>query len=628
MPACDRWGVWAAMAILVAAIVAYANSFAGVLVFDDIPAIRDNATLRTLWPPTAFSPPRDTGLGGRPLANFSFALSHALGGGDVRAHHAMNLLLHAGSALLLFGIVRRMIVRERPQVALAAALLWVVHPLATGSVSYLSQRTELLMAFCWLLTLYGFVRGWLVASVVACAAGMMSKESMATAPLIVLLFDRTFVAGTFRAALQQRRGYYAGLAATWIILGYLLTTGLHQRSVGFGLGVSPVDYALTECRAVLLYLKLAVWPAPLVFDYGRAYEADAATTIACAAIVLVLLAWTVRATIRGGAVGCALGCFFLLLAPSSSFVPVAETPMAENRAYLPLAVVIVAVVLALGRSKFICDPSRQTVANKFAPTVIALVTVVLIALTIQRNRDYHSELALWTDTVAKRPQSARAHFNRGVALLDLGRAEPAREEFAHALRLNPRDPKAHNSLGNALLELQRPAEAIPRFAEAVSIEPNYPRAWFNYGTALFRSGKGEEAIARFERALALDPRMADAEDAMGNVYFQQDQPAKAIPHYEAALRIDPKMADAHYNCGSANLELGRIEAALSHFAAATRLKPADAEIRNHYGAALARAGRMAEAIAEFEAALRLKPDYPDARDNLALVRGGRKAGGR
>jgi tetratricopeptide (TPR) repeat protein len=615
MAAIDRWGIWAAAAIIAAAFVAYHNSLGGALVFDDIPAIRDNATVRTLWPPVAFAPPRDTGLGGRPLANFSFAISHALGGGDVRAHHAVNLLLHAGSALLLFGIVRRALGRGRPGIALAAALLWVVHPLATGSVTYLSQRTELLMAFCWLLTLYCFARGWLAASVIACAGGMMSKESMATAPLIVLLLDRTFVAGTFRAALRQRRVYYAGLAATWGILGYLLTTGLHQRSVGFGLGVSAVDYALTECRAVLLYLKLAVWPAPLVFDYGRAYEANAVTTVLCASLVLLLLGWTVRAVFRGGAAGCALGCFFLLLAPSSSFVPVAETPIAENRAYLPLAVVIVAAVAAW-RAK-----------AGWNPRAVLATGLGLAALTLARNLDYRSELALWTDTVAKRPQSARAHFNRGVALLDLGRAEPARQEFAQALQLNPRDPKAHNSLGNALLELGRPPEAIPHFAEAVAIEPNYPRAWFNYGTALFRNGRGSEAIARFERALALDPRLADAEDAIGNVYFQQDQPAQAIPHYEAALRIDPKLADAHYNCGSANLELGRIDAALAHFAAAVQLKPTDAEIRNHHGAALARAGRVTEAMAEFEAALRLKPDYTDARDNLALVRGEQKRSG-
>ena len=195
-------------------------------------------------------------------------------------------------------------------IACAVALLWVVHPLQTQAVTYLSQRTEVLMGLCYLLTLHCFIRGaesgpafaasgsavspasprtkstrgartspalptapssrgyvWLILSVLSCLLGAASKEVIATAPVIMLLYDRTFVAGTFREAVRRRGWYYLALALSWVMLTALMR-GLGQRGAGLGLGGSAFDYALTECWSVVLYLKLAFWPHPLVFEYG------------------------------------------------------------------------------------------------------------------------------------------------------------------------------------------------------------------------------------------------------------------------------------------------------------------------------------------------------------------------
>lgn len=614
---------WAALLVIaVAGILAYHNGFHGPFVFDDIPAIRDNATLRSLWPPrVALSPPEVSGLGGRPLANLSFALNRALTGPGVTGYHAGNLLLHILSAWLLFGVVRRTQVffgarQNALPLAFATALAWVMHPLGTAAVTWLSQRTELLMAFCYLATLYAFLRAtetpsprWLIASVAACAAGMLCKETMVTAPLMILLYDRSFGCGTFRAAWRRHWPYYTALASTWLLLAYqMFTTGLSQRSVGFGLGVSPLTYALTECRAWLLYLKLALWPSPLVFDYGALYASSAWITAASVGLMLGFFGWMVHAFHRRTAGGFAAACFALMLLPSSSVVPVAEQPIAENRMYLPLALVIAALVTLI----YVATGKRLLRA---LPAFAAALGLLVLA----RNVDYRGEISLWTDTVEKRPQNPRAHFNRGIALLDAGRAADAIAAFERAIALKPSEPKAHNSLGNALLDLNRPAEALPHFVQAIALAPRYARAWSNAGTALFRTGDLTGAMARFEHALRLDGTIAEVHQGLGNIQFQQDRPSQAIPHYEAALRINPALADAHYNAGSACFELGRVEDAIRHFSAAAQQKPADAEIQNNLGAALLRAGKSADAIAAFETALRLKPDYADARDNLALA---------
>ena len=197
------------MLIILAACAAYHNSFSGPFVFDDIPAIVDNPSIRHLWPITrVMRPPLlSAGANGRPLVNLSLAVNYALGGTSVTGYHIVNLLLHVVVALTLFSLVLRTLQlpslkegKARPM-ALSIALLWAVHPLLTESVTAVIQRNELIAGLFYLLTLYGVVRSrdsvrkafWYGWAIVACLLGMASKEVMATAPIMVWLYDRAFI---------------------------------------------------------------------------------------------------------------------------------------------------------------------------------------------------------------------------------------------------------------------------------------------------------------------------------------------------------------------------------------------------------------------------------------------------
>jgi protein O-mannosyl-transferase len=304
----------APLLLVLAGLLAYWNSFTAPFVFDDASSVLNNDSIRHLWPiGHALSPPPVAGVGGRPVFNLSLAINYALGGLNVRGYHALNLAIHILAGLTLLGVVRRTLLqpalRERfgavaNELALATAILWMLHPLQTESVTYVSERCESLMGLFYLLTLYCFIRGtaspnagrWFTLSITMCLLGMATKEVMVTAPLIVFLYDRTFVAGNFRAAWKRRWRVYAGLGATWLLLGYLLI-GLHYRKVGYGLGLTWQAYAMTECRSVVNYLRLAIWPRPLVFDYGS----DTISNLADAApyaLILLLLATGVLISLK------------------------------------------------------------------------------------------------------------------------------------------------------------------------------------------------------------------------------------------------------------------------------------------------------------------------------------------
>ena len=361
-----RRGIFLAVGLIaLATVAAFSNSFAGPFVFDDKPAIAANPTIRHLWPLwKAVCPPnRGESVTGRPLLNLSLAVNYAISELDVWSYHATNLAVHLLGSLLLFGILRRTFLlpamREQwgavaTPLAFVIALFWAIHPLQTESVTYIVQRAESLVGLFYLLTLYCFLRGvgsartvvWHTGAILACLLGMASKEVMVSAPLIVLLYDRTFLAGSFREAWRRRGRFYAALAGTWLLLGWLvISAGGRGGTAGFGVGISWWAYLCTQFGAIVHYLRLCAWPHPLLLDYGHGTAHGVGEILPYAIVLGLLGAATVAALCRWPKVGFLGAWFFAILAPTSSVVPVATQTVAEHRMYLPLAAVLTGLVV-------------------------------------------------------------------------------------------------------------------------------------------------------------------------------------------------------------------------------------------------------------------------------------------
>lgn len=584
---------WAAGLIVLFGLAAYINSLSGPFVFDDLPSIVSNPTLRALWPPgSVLHPPAASTVSGRPLLNLSFALNHEIGGEDVRGYHALNLLVHLLGGLTLFGWLRRTFLRVRfaggipgaqTWAAFAAALVWTVHPLQTESVTYIAQRAESLMGLLYLFTFYAFVRAmdappasaaapWLAISVVACAAGMAVKEVMVTAPVLVILYDRTFIAGSLREALRRRWLYYAGLAAGWALLAWLMAGvgGNRNGSIGFGIGIKWWAYALTQLIAIPRYLGLSLWPHPLIFEYGPFEVTRFPEALPGAILVGGLAAATLLATWKRFPAGF-WGCwFFAILAPTSSIVPGATQRIVEHRMYLPLA----AVVVLTSRLLFVLLERVRLFL------LFILVAALGLALaTARRNRDYHSEIALWQDTVVKRPMNPNAHDNLGAALVRTGKWPEAAAQFEEALQLRANDPEAHNQLGTLLARAGRLPEAIVHFKEAVRQSPGYADAHLNLGSALAQSGRIPEAAEEFATAIRLQPGDAEALNELGTALAQMGQFEQAVVQFQAAVRLRPAFAQGHYNLGVTLAQLGRKGEAVHELEEVLRLQPSDGRAR-------------------------------------------------
>jgi protein O-mannosyl-transferase len=613
-----------AAAIAGAAIWAYSGTFSVPLFFDDVPTIVDNVSIRHLG--TAFLPPGDTTAGGRPVLNLSLALNYAAGGTSVWGYHAVNLAIHVLAGLTLFGIVRRTIARRydlrATSVAFCAALLWTLHPLETESVTYVIQRAESLMGLFYLLTLYYMIRGaesegparrlWYALCIAACLLGMGTKEVMVSAPLIALLYDRTFLSGSFGEALRRRRWLYAGLAATWLVLPFLvISTGARGGTAGFGNGMSSLGYGLTQLPAIVHYLRLCFWPHPLVFDYGSDLAPLSDRLILFALVVAGLVVATAWAVVKMPAIGFLGASFFAVLAPSSSFVPVVTETMAEHRMYLPLAPVVVLAVIGIHRCLY-----------RSALALCLVLAAVLCWCTWQRNKAYRSVVEIWSATAAELPGNGRAQNNLGTALAaEPGRKGEAIPHFQEAVRLQPGYAEAHFNLGNVLSKVPgRQEEAIAHYEEALRLEPDYAEARNNYGIALVAQGRVPEAIAQYEKALRLRPDKAAVHLNLADALLKTPGRAQeAFAEYEVALRLRPEHAETRYGLGNALIALGRKREAIAQYEEALRLDPGHVDARYNLANALSAVGRTEDAVHQYEEALRLRSGNVDALYNLGIA---------
>ena len=336
---------------------------------------------------------------------------------------------------------------------------------------------------------------------------------MAVAPLVVLLYDRTFLAGSFREALRQRWRLYAALGATWLVLAASIAGGARSATVGIGFErITPVHYALTQCGVIAHYLRLTIWPRPLALDYDDWPIAQSVADVwPAAGLVVALVAATLWALWRKQRWGFLGAAFLLILSPTSSFVPIVSEVAAERRMYLPLAVVVTTIVF--GVRMLVKDPLRRGV-------LVAVAVVGFGSMTVRRNGDYVSDLAIWSDTVAKRPNNARAQMSFGVALLERGKVDEASGHLREAVRLKPGYGAAHDDLGAALAKQDRLAGAIAEFREALRCEPNNARAHYNLGLALVKEGDPADAVPQFAEAVRLEPDFAQASRQLASALAQ------------------------------------------------------------------------------------------------------------
>jgi Flp pilus assembly protein TadD len=516
-----RWA-WGLLPVGLAALV-YINALHNPFVYDDHRLILENPSLlqpRNFWGLILHERTR-------PVVNISYAVDRALWGPQPFGFHLTNLILHAVNVALFFtvGCVviedRRQAPRSwlsrlrRPELAAAtAATLFAVHPMMTEAVGYISGRSELLAALFVLLGMLAarqFMvtdrRRWLPAVFVCWALALLSRETPAMFPFIVLFYDLVVRTDSARA----RRRHWEWLHLPMISLStaavatrlYLFATVEHPE------GLHPHWlFGLVEVDVIGRYLSLLLVPAgQAIFHEVRSvpsvFDAGALTALAALAAFIGLLFVTKRVlpTVSFG-----LFWFLAVLIPSSVLVVLDRgEPMAEHRVYLASCGLFLATGLGAAWIGEHVARGRQLLVHWTMVLVAVMVIASLAGRTLIRNIVWSNPVDLWQEAADGAPDHWLPAVGLGEALHEQGRHAEAVVELRRAKTLNPAEPAIYAKLGTCLLETAQVDAARLVFSELAIINPRAPEASNGLGAVAMVRGEPDLARREFERTLSVDP---------------------------------------------------------------------------------------------------------------------------
>ncbi len=538
----------------------------------------------------------------------------------------MNALLHAGSAVLLVLILRRLSIPG----AWLAATLFALHPVHVESVAWMTELKNTLSGALYLASMLVYLefdarRRW---AAYAAAMGLFvlalfAKTVTATLPAALLV-----VFWWQRGRIEWRRDGLPLLPFFAVGAAGGLTTAWIER-VLLGARGSEFDFSLVERgliagRAFWFYLSKLAWPANLIFIYPRWEISDAVWwqyLYPAAALVLLAVAWAVRKRTRAPLA--ALLLFGGTLFPVLGFLnvyPFRFSFVADHFQYLASLAPIVffsAAAVTLG-SRWHVRPALTTAAGAI------VLGCALAPVTWARSHEFVDAEGLYRTTIRANPSCWLAHVNLGI-LMVADRPAEAEASFREALRLRADLPEAHYNLGSIFHRRGDLAQAERYYREAVRLSPTLAEAQNNLGDVLRRTGRLADAVRTGETAVRLSPDSAEPRYTLGLALREAGRLDDAVTQFREAARLGLEGAELEYHLAASLHQAGRTDESLSHYAAALALRPAYAEAHANFGAALDGLGRAEEAMAHYREAISANPAYADAHYYLgnALMRVGR-----
>jgi tetratricopeptide (TPR) repeat protein len=643
---------WLLLAGLLAlGIIAYWNSFDAPLVFDDLLTVQTNSAVRFgdfNWNP----------LSGRALLFITFTLNFLWTGQDVWSYHLVNLVFHLVNGVLLFFVTDHILRRAVPNFgysrsgAFVGAAFFLLHPVQTESVTYISSRSELLSLVFYLAAFLLFIKwpesriGFLFSLLVAVpfVLALSSKETAISLPAVIFLYDFLFLSGARLRPMVSRWRFYLPFLLGAIVVAYYIGTVTLRASIGSSLAghLSSFQYFLTQLRVMVRYVYLTFVPVGLNLDYDfrpstSPFEIKVVASFAFLAAIVVL-GWLLRRT--QPVFSFAIFWFFLTLAPTSSFVPIIDV-IFEHRMYLPMAGVCLAIpillqVVARKLNDWFGVPSR--------PGAYAAVLLAALMLgTILRNQTWRDEVRLYEDVVAKSPYKARGHTGLAWALYKRGEYEAAIQSIKQALVLLP-DKRSEfaDTLGNLYLKTGRYDDAANLFKETTSLISDPSKlalAYNNLGVTYLHKWQALKAKVTqmpdaqfreeaekilvpaqevFLKAVENDPAMSWAFDSYINATFDM---GKADP-LETAAMTDLQKNETFkslYTVAKVSFLKQNWARADEFFTRAEKLNSNDKLLLFNHAYTLEKLGRPEDSIHKYLAAIRVDPIFIEAHHNVAIV---------
>jgi tetratricopeptide (TPR) repeat protein len=633
-----RYSEWVGLAIIILlGIIIYSNSFYCSFHFDDLSRIVDNQDIRNLSDVKAWW----NNYPSRPVGMFTFALNYHFNQLDVQYYHLVNLIIHLINAclagwltLLIFSspaLNDNPITKQKKVIAFFTALLFVSHPLATQSVTYIIQRLASMAAMFYLLSLILYVKARLsnkgnlsktllfCGSLISALMAMLTKEIAFTLPFAIVLFEFFFLR-TRKLSINFRDYRVILLIAALLLMIFIIPLN-YSFSIfkpippgnGHTFTVTPLNYLITQFSVIVKYIQLLFLPInqKLDYDFPVSNTFFEIRTLLSFLVLVSLIILAILSFKRYRIISFGIFWFFLTLSVESSFIPINDV-IFEHRTYLP----------SFGYFLILTSGIYLLLWNKYKYLVISIFVIIIglnSYLTYERNKVWKDEISLWNDNVAKTPNLARALVNRGTAYISLRQWDKAIADYSKAIRIDPEYTKVYYNRGGAYSNLGEWDMAIADYSKAIEIDTNYTEVYYDRGVAYVNLGEWDKAIADYSKAIQIDPKYIDAYNNRGAAYLNLHHWDKAIADYTKTIEIDPKYIKGYYNRGGAYGNTGQLEKAIDDFTMVIEIDPNNTKAYTNRGIAYMTMGQLEKAIADFSTAIEIDPNNNKAYSNREIA---------
>ena len=571
-----------------------------------------------------------------PLVLTTFWVLHKFVGLNPLPYHILNVVMHAGSALLLWSVLRQLGVRG----AWLGAVLWALHPVMVQSVAWVTELKNTQSCLFYLLSIYCFLN-WekqsqikqtrrvevslaFALSLLCFVLATLSKPSVVMLPAVLAL-----CVWWRRGRIQWRNAVVltpfvaiSALASAWTIW----EQKFHAGAVGPDWAQSWPERLIIAGRAIWFYLAKLFWPHPLIFIYPR-WQLQASQFTAYLPLLLALMGlialWFLPGKARR-AVFFAGAYYVISLFPVLGFFSIyffRYSFVSDHFQYLA-SMGLFALAAAAGTEGLDRLAVAESLGRGVAFLRLGLCTVVLTILGIltwQQTAVYHDLITLYATTLALNPGCWMAQYNLGITLRDRGESDQAITHYRQAIALRPGYAEAHYNLGRLLADKGEFNEAVDHYEAALAINPDDAEAHNNLGATFVQQRRIDDAIGHYQKALAIRPDYAEASCNLADALLSKGDMDGAIVHYLKCVAVLPDHADAQYNLASALLRKGRIDDAIIHYKEALTSGRNNADTHANLGSAFLAKGRVVDAIEQYEEALRLAPENVAAQSNLAWL---------
>ena len=603
--------------IIILGFAVYGNALNGEFIWDDEHLVKDNVYIKSPSHITKiFTKQIAASIGDRynfyrPLLIFTFMIDYSLWKLDVRGYHLSNILLHILVALSIFWLMN--ILYNDQGISLLTSLFFLVHPIHTEAIAYISGRADPLAAILMLLCFILYINevsskriGVYTLMLLSYILALLSRENSLILPALLLLYHYTFK----KKLLAKKFLPILSIAFIYILL--------RLTALKFLLPHISCPFTVFERMpgffvAITNYTRLMFLPFNLHMEYvNRLFQLTNLQVIAGMFILFSLLIYAFRKRDGNRLVFFSIAWLFITLLPVSNLYPL-NAYMAEHWLYIPSIGFF--LLLAKGLSFLYRRRGFRIVA------ILSIIGLLIFYsfLTIRQNAYWREPLVFYERTLRYAPDSSRMYNNLGFIYYATDRNQEALAAYKRAIEINPDYAETYNNLAAIYKNINKNKEAIASLRKAIEINPGYAEAYNNLGLVYYNTNKNQEAIAAYKKAIEINPDLAKAYNNLGSVYYAVNKNQEAITAYKKAIEINPDLASVYNNLGNVYFAVNKNKEAIALYKEAIEINPGLAEAYNNLGNVYFAVNKNQEAVAAYKKANAANPGYVDAYYSLGRV---------